>query len=225
MNKQTRGISEIFVLIALALFVVIGIGYYAYKNGQIKFTPTQKQVIVSPTPTSTTDEIENWDKYTNSEYNYQLNYPTGWEVSTFGNDNVNTASGILIRRKCNYDNGERCQQLFINTGIAYFDTYELEDYLSINTDSKWPEKLIRKEQTTLDETSALKYEIFSNEFYGSGINDWGLVIVKLLAIKDKKVYMLTYKEMGKDQSSIKTSNDWSDKKSFDQILSTFKFLD
>jgi len=50
MNKQTRGISEIFVLIALALFVVIGIGYYAYKNGQIKFPP-QNTTPINPSPT------------------------------------------------------------------------------------------------------------------------------------------------------------------------------
>lgn len=36
MNKNSKGFSRIFVLITLVLFIIVGIGYWTYKNGQIK---------------------------------------------------------------------------------------------------------------------------------------------------------------------------------------------
>ncbi len=51
MNINSKGFAHLFLLIVLALVVVGGIGYYTYKNGQIRLTPQQDQP--PPTPTKT----------------------------------------------------------------------------------------------------------------------------------------------------------------------------
>jgi len=48
-NKNSKGFIHLFLLFAFALIIITGIGYYAYKNGQIKLT-SQKDI--SPTPTT-----------------------------------------------------------------------------------------------------------------------------------------------------------------------------
>lgn len=40
MNKNSKGITSLFVIIILALAIVGGLGYYAFKKGQIRSTPT-----------------------------------------------------------------------------------------------------------------------------------------------------------------------------------------
>ena len=157
---------------ALSIVAILIFISYLVVTSKIKL-PSKLTNLPIPIPTIGTTQVidtSDWKTYLNSKYNYQLKYPTNWEIATYGYDEINTATGIRVESKCNYDKGERCQQLLINTGIKYIDTYKLEDYFTVNTNNKWPEKLISKEQTTLDGVSALRYEIYRNEFYGKGFN-------------------------------------------------------
>ncbi|OGM23145.1 hypothetical protein A2961_02085 [Candidatus Woesebacteria bacterium RIFCSPLOWO2_01_FULL_39_21] len=71
MNKNSKGVAEIFIIVILSLLIVGGIGYYAYKNAQIRPVPTTF-------PTPTVDVTENWKTYKNEKYGFQVNYPTDW---------------------------------------------------------------------------------------------------------------------------------------------------
>jgi len=79
-NKNNKGFAHLFILVVLALVIFGGIGYYAYKNGQLKLIPSENQAIVSPTPTTGVDETENWKTYTNEEVGFEFKYPSNWQV-------------------------------------------------------------------------------------------------------------------------------------------------
>ena len=73
MSKNQKGIIHVFVLIILALIVVGGIGYWVFKNGQIKPVPQ----ITAPSPTPTQDstanqtpngDLANWKTFRNEKH-------------------------------------------------------------------------------------------------------------------------------------------------------------
>ena len=77
MRQNLRGFVHLFVPLILALIVFAGIGYYAYKNGQIKLT---SQNNIFPPPTINLEETTNWKTYNNLSNNFQIKYPGGWDV-------------------------------------------------------------------------------------------------------------------------------------------------
>ena len=82
MTKNSKGVAHLFILIILALIIVGGIGYYAYKNGQIKLTPLEKSS-VPPAPTANQapdGSLANWKTYKNEKYGFELKYPEEFEV-------------------------------------------------------------------------------------------------------------------------------------------------
>src|SRR3989344_7549380 len=89
MNKKQKGIATIslhnhgfahfFLILALALIAVVGIGYYAYKNGQIKLT----QVSTSPTQSPIKEQIietSDWKIYTNNETKFTIKVPKNFNI-------------------------------------------------------------------------------------------------------------------------------------------------
>ncbi|KKR14130.1 MAG: hypothetical protein UT40_C0005G0059 [Candidatus Woesebacteria bacterium GW2011_GWA1_39_21b] len=55
MNNNSKGNVHLFLLIIVVIIAFTGIGYYAYKNGQISLTSSKDQVSVSPTLTISMD--------------------------------------------------------------------------------------------------------------------------------------------------------------------------
>ena len=83
MKQNARGFVHLLVPLILALIVLAGIGYYAYKNGQIKLIP---QGNLSPTPA--TDETANWIEYINTKHSYLVKYPENWIYKELNQDYV-----------------------------------------------------------------------------------------------------------------------------------------
>ncbi len=65
--KNLKGIVSVFVLIILALVVVGGVGYYAYKNGQINLIPRSGLSKFPPLTLSPTPSIKALPSHTPSE--------------------------------------------------------------------------------------------------------------------------------------------------------------
>lgn len=89
MNKNQKGIIHFLLLIAIATVVFVGIGYYAYKNGQISLTPSKNQETISPTPTINLDETENlsrdevlrdWKIFISNYTSLSFKHPDNWIV-------------------------------------------------------------------------------------------------------------------------------------------------
>ena len=76
--RMVLGFAHLFLILALALITFVGIGYYAYKNGQIKMSSLQNDNLTTPTPSASLAENENWNTYTDEEYNYSIKYPSVW---------------------------------------------------------------------------------------------------------------------------------------------------
>lgn len=99
MAKISKGPDHIFLLIILVLIILGGIGYWAYKNSQIRFTPSQKQTPSTPSSTSMSEptanqvpdaNLANWKTYTGSGFSFQ--YPSNFFVRSVTKD----LSGKLV---------------------------------------------------------------------------------------------------------------------------------
>jgi sensor histidine kinase YesM len=64
-----------------------------------------------------------------------------------------------------------------------------------------------------------------NYFYGSSKNEGGRVSIMVKILRNQTVYTITFSEEGKDIDLIKISGVRENKVIFNQIISTFKFLD
>ena len=77
MRQNLRGFAHLFVPLIFALIVFVGIGYYAYKNGQIKIVLPQKQTASTPTPKLNVASVDTelWSHYINTTYGFTIKYP------------------------------------------------------------------------------------------------------------------------------------------------------
>jgi len=208
-NKSSKGFVHLFVIIILALAVVGGIGYYAYKNGQIRFTPSQKQTIVLPTP----DPTVNWKSYRNEKFGYFVKYH---DDETIKQNNCG--------ENPNDFNGE--EKFVLVPEIADMATcYPLEWYASLEIN------VYTGNLSTLDSVKKefgkdweIKYEpVFidgqeGNRYflkYANPSNETGCCPDFQMV----RVYNNNY------SYEIVLGNELTFPETFDQILSTFRFLD
>lgn len=73
--KQS-GFAPIVIILGVVLVTLLAGGGYYYvtqKSGQVN----KPQVVV---PTKTADETVDWETYTNSKYNFQIKYPTDYNI-------------------------------------------------------------------------------------------------------------------------------------------------
>src|SRR3989344_8868013 len=77
-SLHNRGFAHFFLILALALIAVVGIGYYAYKNGQIRLTPPQD---LSPSHTSQLESTANWKTYRNDMLGFEFKHPDNLKVN------------------------------------------------------------------------------------------------------------------------------------------------
>ena len=214
MNKSSKGFAHLFVIIILALVTVAGIGYYAYKNGQVRLTPQQAQ----PSPTPTTDQVANqvtngdlanWKTYRNTKYAFSFEYPPNLYLRK---DSTHDFAGFLTD-----PNKNSSQRLIVtvlsnpqNLNLEEFDTqnkpipYDWEDLSLENKRINSYEAIIKKfEQPCVGLCQNYKFErSFVVRIKGDGF-----------------VVSFTV------DNRIDPSNTSQDEKWLDQILFTFKFLD
>ena len=80
MNKNSKGIVHLFLLIVIVLIGIGGLLYYSWQKGLIKTIPRQ-ETLISPNPTATPDEAANWKTYTSTEGQFSFQYPNDWKAA------------------------------------------------------------------------------------------------------------------------------------------------
>lgn len=81
MNKNQKGLAPIIII--LIVVAILAGGILAWQCGWISKTPTPTPTSTptpTPTPTSTPDETADWKTYTNEEYGFEVKYPDSWII-------------------------------------------------------------------------------------------------------------------------------------------------
>lgn len=227
MKQNSRGIVHLLVLLILTIIIFAGISYWAYKNGinllrqdsggQEKLTPT-------PTPAETISQasngnLVNWKIYTSKDLEISFKYPENFRVS----ENYTPGTGLIdggIFVDLNQTEGTPTRWMKITrtdkSDFWNFTKSELVYNLQIGKTYTDPKnktvQLKRIEDIVIEDISWHVYEL--NEQYQSPhpVHD-------LITPKEDKYYIITLTYSNTPEFKVDFV------KTFDQILSTFRFLD
>lgn len=218
---RQKGFAPLIIVIILALVGIVSAYYLGSqgkstdKNGE---QPTSQPVttgklsIGSPKPSSTSNAISNWKTYNNTTYKYTLKYPSNWEIGAEGEADVTTFPAPVLNSPCNYESGQPCSQMFVETG-TYDPANKFEPSFIINQ----ADKVSNKVTTEVDGEEAQGFEYFQSN-YGSN----GRLLYVLVTNHKNTKFTFTYEESQKGKV-FQTGEDWQNKNVFDQIISSFKF--
>ena len=197
--------TKIILAAVLGFGLLAGSAYAGYWYGTQQVQPVEEPtpVVSQPTPTPepttppVTDPTTGWVKYTNSEYNFEMRYPTSWEVLSEG-WGAGTSEGDA-KSKYQVALGENSTLLSIL--IIKSDQYQTFESLSkVPNLPSGPATVISSSEVVVGGIRAL-YIIQDNDSEG---------VVMLDTAKNMVVLEI-----------IGSGN----RETFNQILSTFKFLD
>lgn len=95
-----KGFSSVIILIIILLSAGIVGAYYFGKlsNKSTQSPPSQTQTpqpTLIPQPTSTSDETTNWKTYTSNEYGYSFRYPNDWDAIVKGTSLIIAPQSII----------------------------------------------------------------------------------------------------------------------------------
>ena len=210
MRNNQKGIVHLFLLIVLALVVIGGIGYYAYKNRQIKLPSQTSPTISTPTP----DPTANWILFS-SDYEYSLKFPPSYKAGATGfNKTAEKSTSIRIYSE---NVQEPLKQPHINIVVIVAPKLELKSQAELNYNTNVNHKGI---------SATLIEPVKENTFLGMKSYEYSLSSLGFISPTEEYlgyegIYKVIWVEKSDNQYMIAyTKND-----EFDQILSTFKFLD
>lgn len=205
-----RGFSGILILVGVLILAVVAGGAF-FLGRQTSPVQTVVQTMVSPSPVpsqqvpvespkqaspSPVDEIANWKTYTSTKYKYLIKYPTDWETYAYGYKPSDEPKDI---------GGERFLRKNGNSGSDLQITPSLSTELSYPTE----EKFIKG--------------FFDNRIVSSITVDGAQGTKVAGTLKGKNQEVVLFSKNGFIFEIQSESEDGA--KVFDQILSTFKFLD
>lgn len=210
-------------ILAAVLFVSLPFaGFFLGMEYQKGIAPVilnqfNQQVPIVITPSPVLDPTANWKTYINTSYKYSIKYPLNWTIVVKGDADPSTFYAPYLESPCNYDGGDRCGQ--INITVEDFNPSKtLDQYFHFSEDNPSPEKMVNKISASIDGEKAISIDWY----YLSGDQ---LPFRTIKAIHKNLVYSITLTESGKDREVIKSTSDWKYNNLYNQILSTFKFLD
>lgn len=206
--------EKVKLWLKIGLVLVVGLVFASYKLGQ-----KQVRLGSQPVPTSTPPPIIEWKTYTDSEYGYELKYPSNWEV--FHPEENSGIWGITLRSAT----GQSIGEIIVSAGNKQKITLPIEKWIV---------------QTNKEHEEAVKKGV-------RGSTGVGLIIIeesKNVAIGGEKA-IVTSQGAGMDETvtyylvhnnkifTISTDFIYGPaddetvmvKNSYQQILSTFRFLD
>lgn len=213
--------SNRFLVLTLSLLTLIllaSTGYLAYQNMQLKKQIAQPSA--SPSPTSTPDPTANWKTYTNHEYGYSVEYPSDWKVSEAKPPNTpDWPYDILQENQLHevkfleekIDTWPGSFVILVNKNPENFDTKSWASNYFVPLISDPTVNLAEPQgEISINNHTAYKFSVFEFDGYRTEI---GLV-------KNGNIYMFTFTDDTPNDPNLEEH-----KEIYNQILSTFKFLE
>ena len=230
---KQKGFALPLVLIGVLLLSLIGAGgYYIYSQQKSKQLPIEKvenKTFLSPSP-STFNKTANWKTYTNTKFNFQIEYPPTWFIENLPHNigALDEAPTPVISgpagcappdNRCGsfgFDIGDLKNSQFNGyTSKQYYDYFKVDPFretvseneISVGSDKAY-EQVFRILNTTNKELHKQITFIHNNiafriDIFEGRANDG----------------------VSTDNFGIQSVNDWQNNEIFNQILATFKFLD
>lgn len=128
MVNQSKGFIHFILVLILGLVVLAGIGYLAYKNGQIRLNSSNSP-LDSPAPIVQDVNTTSWKTYTNSKYGFEFEYPSNWalqETPLKITDPTNAYFifvdyGVVEKSHCQIVplDTPRCEKVFAKEGLYF----------------------------------------------------------------------------------------------------------
>jgi len=202
-RKNSKGFAPIVVLV---LIIIVGI--VAYYFGTQKKKPA---LLITPTPVLTTvpatNTIANWKTYTNTKYGYSIMYPQTWNIKSSGDP---TGDGRCHDINTSPDLIEISSEPMTNC-IGIMDNREIMIQV---VDTPWSDDYLN------DKFSGILDKIeFAGQTASRFIFDDTAQQPSPLATK----IVFNYRGLGYRIFVVQKQGGIIYDKSFDQILSTFKF--
>lgn len=199
--------SNAITIISMAVFVILALGAVAflyYQNQKLKGMLASYQTsIASPTPTATTDPTANWKTYKSKEFNFNFQYPSELSFIYDGVPGKDEGKPFVLFH-VNVQNFDGTKSKAKSNSDFQFsldverDRYKtLDEYIPSNISQSSKSKII------IDNNEAIKVV---DDAYANWPTIW--------TRSGSYVYIIQMSNSGKENE-----------KYFDQILSTFKFLD
>ena len=214
-----------WLLIALTLLVLISLGtnvLLVNQNFQLKqqIAQTTKQVSERASFTNNSPEIPSgWEKYTNTEYRFEVEYPPTWEIKEINNFAYYFVS--FLPPEANTRDTTGSVGIMIEKGgtLVTTDTEALNRFQSFmdtcssqtptQCDQRTSDDYKIEGETTIDDRLAF-------QTYGGCCMDIGRHI---FLYHDIYLYRFTLYNLGPNIPNLKNEN------IFNQILSTFEFIE
>lgn len=200
MTQNSKGVVHLFLLVVIVLTAIAGIGYLAVKN-----KPQSSASLPTPNRSTTQNETVNWKTYTNTKYGYGLNYPPDAELKDLwgGND---PQESYMLRISIKDD------VLVVTTSHVLSVDETLREFVERNLFNFDPQRC-KTDDLTIDGHAAISVNCEAS--VGDKTYQQYIVYIQ----KDDSHVISLHPE------DITPGEDDHIKVYFDQILSTFKFLD
>jgi len=101
--RMVSGFAQLIIILTGALVVLMTIGFFAFKNGQLKLNSLNNKSALSPTPTAnlSREESKDWKIYTNTEYRFSFNYPNNYVYKEIPPSGLDKAIVVDLRKADN----------------------------------------------------------------------------------------------------------------------------
>lgn len=237
MNKNSAGVVHLFLIFGIVLVGIVGIVYFAIKSGQIKLNSPQNstQQPTSPSPTQLPDTSE-WKTYRNDRLGFELKHPEFLVLTEKGVIELTHSITHTLPNPCNF------------TSVKYPDLEKLIDFhVEFDSSPVSLEKVIKSREPDIynqywkngrlessqgfiepSNTSHLEGYKITQGIEGCGYSTYyfpvgsGTLIATRHQITPLIPVVTDYKKNLSLPGIIKPQEE---ERLFNQILSTFRFID
>ena len=221
-EKPRKDWLKIIVFSLVGIIILSSIFYIGYWYG-VNQSATEAPKSAIPTPTLTVlstptptpvvkDEIFGWKTYRNEKYGYLIKYPDDWEKVSEEEEKrrglPETHDSIELKLE------DICKPILDVETITDYKL-SLEEFIQERKDGRYYEKIYSEEEILID-------GIRGYEIVALAVREWNPYIIAkdIFFIKNNMFYTLSFEDW-----CIEKLEQSKSQQIFNQILSTFKFLD